>query len=74
MWFPASMVPIHGRVSRGLPNFFPVLRSKCNPPLGPSRQKDFLGFTEALERNLHEDPGMTLKERTSQVGEESLIH
>lgn len=74
MWFPASMVPIHGRVSRGLPNFFPVLRSKCNPPLGPSRQKDLLGFTEALERNLHEDPGMTLKDRTSQVGEESLIH
>lgn len=57
---------------QGHPNFFSVLGSKCNPSLRPSRQKDFSGFTEVLEGNLHEDPGMTLKQRTSQVGKESL--
>ena len=57
---------------QGHPNFFPVLGSKRNPYLRPSRQKDFSGFTEVLEGNLHEDPGMTLQQRTSQVGKESL--
>lgn len=57
---------------QGHPNFFPVLGSKHNPSVRPSRQKDFSGFTEVLEGNLHEDPGMTLQQRTSQVGKESL--
>lgn len=44
------------------------------PVLRPSRsQKDFSGFTEVLEGNLHEDSGMTLKQRTSQVGKEPLL-
>lgn len=42
-----------------------------HPPLRPLRQKDFLEFTEVLERNVHKAPGSNSERRPAWVGNES---